>query len=193
MSITPSAVGPTPAAHSSRTLTLSDAPPSSSSAGADPANPATEPGSSTAGVLRLRGRGDPGRGVTWARETVDNEGLGRKKSKICCIYHKPKAFDESSDESDSSGSDSDGSNDSRDGRASARRARRHHHHHHHHPDGDDCGHDHGGERAGAGAGATRDRSGASETQVEDRKPEPNAYERGTGGAGGAGKGKGKAA
>ncbi|CCI74102.1 ECU05_0185 [Encephalitozoon cuniculi GB-M1] len=26
------------------------------------------------------------RHVTWTEETVDNEGLGKKKSKICCIY-----------------------------------------------------------------------------------------------------------
>jgi protein phosphatase 1 regulatory subunit 11 len=32
---------------------------------------------------------------------VDNEGLGRKSSKRCCIFHKKKAFGESSTESDS--------------------------------------------------------------------------------------------
>jgi len=61
---------------------------------------------------------------------VDNEGAGKKKSKskshlsksymvylnpsqhfpVCCIYHKPKRFDESSDE-DSSDSDADQSVD----------------------------------------------------------------------------------
>ncbi|AHL28927.1 protein phosphatase [Encephalitozoon hellem] len=24
--------------------------------------------------------------VTWTKDTVDNEGMGKKKSKICCIY-----------------------------------------------------------------------------------------------------------
>ncbi|OAW00115.1 hypothetical protein PTTG_05953 [Puccinia triticina 1-1 BBBD Race 1] len=43
--------------------------------------------------------------VQWQENVVDNEGLGRKKSKVCCIYNKPKAFDESSDESDHSDSD----------------------------------------------------------------------------------------
>ncbi|KAG0144272.1 hypothetical protein CROQUDRAFT_134482 [Cronartium quercuum f. sp. fusiforme G11] len=38
--------------------------------------------------------------VQWGENVIDNEGLGRKKSKVCCIYKKPKAFDESSDESD---------------------------------------------------------------------------------------------
>ena len=41
-------------------------------------------------------------GVKWAEETVDNEHLGRKSSKRCCIFHKNKVFGESdSDESDS--------------------------------------------------------------------------------------------
>ncbi|ODV89611.1 hypothetical protein CANCADRAFT_46027 [Tortispora caseinolytica NRRL Y-17796] len=48
------------------------------------------------------------RTVRWVEDTVDNEHLNKKKSKICCIYHRPKAFDESSDE-DSSSSDSDSS------------------------------------------------------------------------------------
>lgn len=43
--------------------------------------------------------------VQWQENVIDNEGLGRKKSKVCCIYNKPKAFDESSDESDHSDSD----------------------------------------------------------------------------------------
>lgn len=43
---------------------------------------------------------------------VDNEGLGRKTSKVCCIYHAPKGIDESSDESSSdSDSDSDSGDD----------------------------------------------------------------------------------
>jgi protein phosphatase 1 regulatory subunit 11 len=38
--------------------------------------------------------------ITWCDDVVDNEGLGKKSSKSCCVYHKPRAFDESSDESD---------------------------------------------------------------------------------------------
>jgi protein phosphatase 1 regulatory subunit 11 len=38
---------------------------------------------------------------------VDNEGLGRKSSKRCCIFHKQRDFGESS--TDSSDVDSDGS------------------------------------------------------------------------------------
>ncbi|XP_026191417.1 type 1 phosphatases regulator ypi1-like [Cyclospora cayetanensis] len=40
--------------------------------------------------------------VSFEEGTVDNENLGRKSSKVCCIYHKPRAFAESSSESDSS-------------------------------------------------------------------------------------------
>mmetsp|Transcript_5330 Transcript_5330/g.8249 ORF Transcript_5330/g.8249 Transcript_5330/m.8249 type:complete len:92 (-) Transcript_5330:445-720(-) len=39
------------------------------------------------------------KGVRWADDTVDNEHLGKKSSKICCVYHKPRSFGESSDES----------------------------------------------------------------------------------------------
>merc|ERR1739841_237500 len=58
-------------------------------------------------VLRLRGGPSrTGPRVQWDEQVVDNEGMGKKKSKICCIYHKPRAFDESSSSS-SSGSESD--------------------------------------------------------------------------------------
>ncbi|KIR55598.1 hypothetical protein I315_01471 [Cryptococcus gattii Ru294] len=72
-------------------------------------------------VLQLRAGPSTERRVVWTEETVDNEGLGKKKSKICCIYHKPRAFDESSSDessSDESSSETDrrlsrGSNDHR--------------------------------------------------------------------------------
>eukprot|EP00036_Acanthoecidae_sp_10tr_P010414 CAMPEP_0182920036 /NCGR_PEP_ID=MMETSP0105_2-20130417/3168_1 /TAXON_ID=81532 ORGANISM="Acanthoeca-like sp., Strain 10tr" /NCGR_SAMPLE_ID=MMETSP0105_2 /ASSEMBLY_ACC=CAM_ASM_000205 /LENGTH=147 /DNA_ID=CAMNT_0025057355 /DNA_START=284 /DNA_END=727 /DNA_ORIENTATION=+ len=71
--------------------------------------------------------------IRWAAGTVDNEHLGRKSSKKCCIYHKPRAFGESSDESDFE--------DGEEGH------HHHHHHHddHHHHDGDGgcSGHHHG--------------------------------------------------
>ncbi|CDJ34750.1 uncharacterized protein EMH_0021920 [Eimeria mitis] len=46
--------------------------------------------------------------VAWVEGTLDNEDLGRKSSKVCCIYHKPRAFGESSSSSSSSDSDSEG-------------------------------------------------------------------------------------
>ncbi|KAG2351873.1 phosphatase inhibitor-domain-containing protein, partial [Suillus spraguei] len=59
------------------------------------------------GTLRLRGQPRKARQrVAWDEDVIDNEGCGKKKSKICCIYHKPRRFDESSEE-ESSGSDSD--------------------------------------------------------------------------------------
>ncbi|GAA5981559.1 hypothetical protein JCM11641_004097 [Rhodosporidiobolus odoratus] len=182
------------ASHGSRTMTITSTP-SGENTGSDPTSGANEAGPSgeVVGVLRLRGRGPAGPRVQWTDETVDNEGLGRKKSKICCIYHKPKPFDESSDESsgsDSSASDnSDSSAGSLDSRGSAadrrrlrrvnRRSRLHHHHHHQHEG--PCEHEE--------EGGTR-RNGGSSTVLEQPReeiPEPNAYERG-GGGGGKGKG-----
>jgi len=40
------------------------------------------------------------RKVSWTQDTVDNEGLGRKKSKCCCVFHKPAKWGESDSESD---------------------------------------------------------------------------------------------
>ena len=57
-------------------------------------------------ILRLRGR----KYVKFTEDTIDNEGLGRKSSKRCCIFHKRKAFGESSSES-SNESSSDSDND----------------------------------------------------------------------------------
>jgi len=38
------------------------------------------------------------RRVSWTTDTVDNEFLNKKKSKCCCVYHKPKNWNESSSE-----------------------------------------------------------------------------------------------
>lgn len=115
---------------------------------------------------------EQGRRIQWAEGTVDNEGLGRKKSKVCCIYHAPRTnIDDSSSESSSSSdssSDESGDDDSarpvggKRGRGSGKG----------HKHGKDCDH-------GKGKGG--------------RKPSPNAYEkmpkykpRGDPGAGGSG-------
>lgn len=45
--------------------------------------------------LTLRGRNN----VTWDESVVDNEGMGRKSSKRCCIFHKQRPFGESSTDS----------------------------------------------------------------------------------------------
>lgn len=88
---------------------------------------------------------------------------------VCCIYHKPKRFDESSDESSSS-SDSDSGSDS---------GCQHHHHDH------DPSHARSRPRrsrparsGGEGEGSTRQREGADGvTTIEDvSDSDTNAYE-----------------
>jgi protein phosphatase 1 regulatory subunit 11 len=56
-------------------------------------------------ILRL----DSDPRVTWEEGVVNNEGLGRKSSKRCCIFSKRRAWDESSTESDSDGGQGAGS------------------------------------------------------------------------------------
>ncbi|KAK4047428.1 Type 1 phosphatases regulator ypi1 [Microbotryomycetes sp. JL221] len=155
----------------------------------------TDDNNDTVGVLRLRGRAMPNQHVRWEQQVVDNEGLNRKKSKICCIYHKPKAFDESSDESSDSDNDSDssqGSADSRQGAKNPRKinGRRKHKHKHEHGDdhnGGECSGHHDGQPGEAST--TRSYGSSTSTMLEHRAPSPsvpNAYERPAGG-----KGKGK--
>ncbi|XP_077017299.1 E3 ubiquitin-protein ligase PPP1R11 isoform X1 [Tamandua tetradactyla] len=50
-------------------------------------------------TIKLRKR-KPEKKVEWSSDTVDNEHMGRRSSKCCCIYEKPRAFGESSTESD---------------------------------------------------------------------------------------------
>jgi len=104
--------------------------------------------------------GQSRRRIQWAVDVVDNEGLGRKSSKVCCIYHAPRDIDESSDES-SSDSD-DGDSDSGDDGA-ARPARRGGHNHDGHNHNHNHNHGHGNGH-GDGKGKGRARS-------------PNAYEK----------------
>ncbi|ORY32821.1 phosphatase inhibitor-domain-containing protein [Naematelia encephala] len=86
---------------SSRTQTVTSTP----VAAAEGSSSEVDDQGRTVGVLRLRGGPARRQRVVWAEDTVDNEGMGKKKSKICCIYHRPKAFDESSTESDSDASE----------------------------------------------------------------------------------------
>jgi len=48
--------------------------------------------------------------IKWSEGTVDNEGMGKKKSKCCCVYKKPRQnLDDSSDsDSDDEGNCSSG-------------------------------------------------------------------------------------
>ncbi|KAL2759550.1 hypothetical protein ACRALDRAFT_1074200 [Sodiomyces alcalophilus JCM 7366] len=119
-------------------------------------------------TLRLRGAHTASqRTVQWADGVVDNEGLGRKKSKVCCIYHRPKGIDESSDESSSESSSDESDSDYDDGRRRIRSAdnegkgRRCNSHKHDH-----------GER-----GRNDCSEGKQKKRKEKRRPSPNAYER----------------
>lgn len=92
---------------------------------------------------------------------------------VCCVYHKPRKFDESSSD-DSSDSDSDascGGHGHSHGGARRARPRRRPHHHHHNGDGAE-----GGE-------ATRSRETGGKTVVHELpsdEEEVNRYEKGPG-------------
>ena len=60
--------------------------------------------------LKLKKKEKDKKRVGWSAETVDNEHLGRKKSKCCCVYVKPHKFKAGpgGPGEDSSGDDSDG-------------------------------------------------------------------------------------
>jgi protein phosphatase 1 regulatory subunit 11 len=77
------------------TVTIDPSPSSSSSSA-----PAAAPPPPETVVLRLKRRAK--KKVSWKEGTVDNESLGRKSSKKCCIFHKEVPFDEdcSDDEPD---------------------------------------------------------------------------------------------
>ncbi|KAF8929004.1 Type 1 phosphatases regulator ypi1 [Dissophora ornata] len=110
-------------------------------------------GNHEVGVLELTGETSAGRRVQWDDDVVDNEHMGKKKSKICCIFKKQKEFGESSDESSSdsdsgsSGSESDGGpvsssagkgkgKNSKDSDRSCDHSDPNHQHHHHHQHGE---------------------------------------------------------
>ena len=57
--------------------------------------------------------------VTWDESVIDNEFMNKKKSNKCCIYQKPRRWDESDTESETSSNCSDHDHHG------------HHHHHHH--------------------------------------------------------------
>lgn len=56
-------------------------------------------------ILRLSLR--PQSNVTWDENVINNEGMGRKSSKRCCIFHKQRKFGESSTESSEEDGDDD--------------------------------------------------------------------------------------
>ncbi|KAF2491078.1 hypothetical protein BU16DRAFT_543339 [Lophium mytilinum] len=122
------------------------------------------------GTLHLRAEPAEERHIQWAEDVIDNEGMGKKSSKVCCQYHKPRPYDESSDESsDSSDSDSDSEPDNSNARPVGGRrgggrpqGRKPHDHHDH-------DHDHDGEGSGGNP--------PKHSQAPSRKRAPNAYDK----------------
>ena len=66
--------------------------------------------------------------VTWSEDTVDNEGMGKKKSNICCIYHRPKLSPDDPDTSSCDSCDEKGKN-------AYERPNHYNREHHHHGNG----------------------------------------------------------
>ncbi|PVI07746.1 hypothetical protein DM02DRAFT_511648 [Periconia macrospinosa] len=140
--------------------------------------------SAPSGTLRLRAGPEERRHIQWAEDVVDNEGMGKKSSKVCCIYHKPREVGESSDESSSDSSSSDEASDSEPDNSTARpasgakrgaasRGRRSRRQpsppHNHDHDGDECDHNHENDDGENGKAKKQPR--------QRRKPSPNAYEK----------------
>lgn len=89
------------ASHGSRTLVVESA-----TSSAMPQIPES-------GIIRLRGDNSNGqrqrRHVQWTEDTIDNEHMNKKKSKVCCIYRRQRRFDESDSDDESGSSSRDGS------------------------------------------------------------------------------------
>jgi len=145
-----------PSAPSSRQLNHATASQSQTQTQRPPILQTRQPVLHLRGAVRSPGERTEAR-VQWAEDVVDNEGLGRKSSKVCCIYHAPKPIDESSDESSSDDSSDESGND--DGGARPVGGKRHEHGHRH-----DHDHAHDGGHGKRGKGKGRARS-------------PNAYEK----------------
>ncbi|KAF5110309.1 hypothetical protein DV453_000964 [Geotrichum candidum] len=133
----------------------------------------TEP---SAGTLHLEAQERGERpGVRWTDDVIDNEHMNKKKSKICCIFHKTREFGESSSESDSSSSsssdsDSDfegfGNDNSAPGRRNLSKDEASDSEKEDHEHGENCNHNHANERR-------RRRK----HKKSARESSPNAYER----------------
>ncbi|GLB40738.1 putative protein phosphatase inhibitor [Lyophyllum shimeji] len=145
----------------SRTITITDTV-------ARAEDPTTGPEGRTVGTLRLRAGTRHQQRVAWDEDVVDNEGCGRKSSKICCIYHKPRRFDESSSEESSSESESEDELHRFRGRHPRHHDRIHHHHHPHDREGD----------TPAPAQMRPDHAAQAPAEVHqvEEEPERNAYE-----------------
>lgn len=110
-------------------------------------------------TLRLRATGpETRRHIQWAEDVVDNEGMGKKSSKVCCIYHKPHEPGHSDSEDDSSSSSGESGSDDGPDLSRAQKA---------------GGKGKGRRKQGHGHGEENDDKGKG----KERRPSPNAYER----------------
>ena len=57
----------------------------------------------------------PRQEVSFAVGTIDNENMGKRKSKVCCIYNKPHALDSSSSSDEHDDHDGHGHSHGKDG------------------------------------------------------------------------------
>lgn len=74
--------GPRAEGHGSRTITVTSTPDREAGPStASPTESSREGTPSAVGVLRLRGGPARSQRVVWSAETIDNEGMGKKKSK----------------------------------------------------------------------------------------------------------------
>ncbi|OJZ87919.1 hypothetical protein ASPFODRAFT_43532 [Aspergillus luchuensis CBS 106.47] len=133
-------------------------------------------------TLRLRAADEPAanrpemnegtsRRIRWSEDVIDNEGMGKKSSKVCCIYHKSRPVGDSSSESESSDSSTSNSDTDSDGEAACHRRTGHRP-----PTGQ------GEDYASSGQRHPSNREGRTcrsshRTRRTKRKPSPNAYEK----------------
>jgi protein phosphatase 1 regulatory subunit 11 len=78
--------GPRTEANGSRTITVTSTPEPTPASTSDTGETTTA-STSSAGVLRLRGGPTRRQHVAWSTDTVDNEGMGKKKSKSEINWH----------------------------------------------------------------------------------------------------------
>ncbi|KAE8348301.1 type 1 phosphatases regulator ypi1 [Aspergillus coremiiformis] len=136
------------------------------------------------GTLRLRAENEPSIGsvteerdshrrIHWSEDVIDNEGMGKKSSKVCCIYHKSRPVGESSSESESSDSNSSDPNsesepdDSRNSMGPPQV----HVHESNHP------HEHISNHGSETGRSTSRCPNHNNKKLKRRKPSPNAYEK----------------
>lgn len=143
--------------------------------------------------------------VRWTEDVIDNEHMNKKKSKVCCIFHKQRVFGESSSESSSSsssesdsdfggfGSDADGDSVPKRTAPVAKKKKKVHEHKEGSDDEKCCDHNHDHSHAQQGSEPESDTDEGAESDAVKRRQarllrqqrrrkaaraaSPNAYER----------------